>query len=119
FKIDSASMPEELSQKIHEEYESRFDSNYIDKENYEIIFKEKEALRKALTVFYPEVSKVHLVDYKVRVLTAENGTAAKVRVLLESTNGERVWTTVGVSTDIIQASWLALIDSIEYILNGL
>jgi 2-isopropylmalate synthase len=77
------------------------------------------ALRKALTVFYPEVSKVHLVDYKVRVLTAENGTAAKVRVLLESTNGERVWTTVGVSTDIIQASWLALVDSIEYILNGL
>lgn len=77
------------------------------------------ALRKALTVFYPEVSKIHLVDYKVRVLTAENGSAAKVRVLLESTNGERVWTTVGVSTDIIQASWLALIDSIEYILNGL
>lgn len=75
------------------------------------------ALRKALTVFYPEVNQVHLIDYKVRVLTAEQATAAKVRVLMESTNGEEVWTTVGVSTDIIQASWLALVDSIEYILK--
>lgn len=75
------------------------------------------ALRKALTVFFPEVSRVHLTDYKVRVLTAEKATAAKVRVLMESTNGEEVWTTVGVSTDIIEASWLALVDSIEYILK--
>lgn len=77
------------------------------------------ALRKALAVFYPELSRIQLIDYKVRVLTAEKGSAAKVRVLMESTNGERSWTTVGVSTDIIQASWLALVDSIEYILNGL
>lgn len=75
-----------------------------------------QALRKALSVFYPELNKVHLTDYKVRVLTADKATAAKVRVLIESTNGEDVWTTVGVSTDIIEASWTALVDSIEYIL---
>ncbi len=76
------------------------------------------ALRKALAVFYPEISKVHLIDYKVRVLTGEQAaTAAKVRVLMDSTNGEEVWTTVGVSTDIIEASWLALVDSIEYALQ--
>lgn len=74
------------------------------------------ALRKALAVFYPELNRVHLTDYKVRVLTAEDATAAKVRVLIESSDGEQVWTTVGVSTDIIQASWIALVDSIEYIL---
>ena len=75
------------------------------------------ALRKALIVFFPEVGKVHLTDYKVRVLTAEQASAAKVRVLIESTDGETTWTTVGVSSDIIQASWLALVDSIEYILK--
>ncbi|MDD4316607.1 MAG: citramalate synthase, partial [Clostridia bacterium] len=75
------------------------------------------ALRKALSVFYPELNKVHLTDYKVRVLAAEKATAAKVRVLIDSTNGEDIWTTVGVSTDIIEASWTALVDSIEYILN--
>lgn len=75
------------------------------------------ALRKALNVFYPELSKIHLTDYKVRVLTAEQASAAKVRVLIESTDGAVTWTTVGVSTDIIAASWQALVDSIEYILN--
>lgn len=75
-----------------------------------------QALRKALSVFYPELKKVHLTDYKVRVLTGDKATAAKVRVLIESTNGEDLWTTVGVSTDIIEASWIALVDSIEYIL---
>lgn len=74
------------------------------------------ALRKALCVFYPELKKVHLTDYKVRVLSGQDATAAKVRVLIESTDGKDVWTTVGVSTDIIQASWKALVDSIEYIL---
>lgn len=74
------------------------------------------ALRKALSVFYPELDKVHLTDYKVRVLAGDDATAAKVRVLIDSTNGEEVWTTVGVSTDIIEASWKALVDSIEYIL---
>jgi 2-isopropylmalate synthase len=65
-------------------------------------------------VFYPELSRVHLTDFKVRVIDSNKATAAKVRVLIESTDGESVWTTVGVSTDIIEASWIALVDSIEY-----
>ena len=73
------------------------------------------ALRKALSVFYPELAKVRLMDYKVRVLTGKAATASRVRVLIESSDGELDWTTVGVSTDIIAASWEALVDSIEYI----
>jgi len=72
------------------------------------------ALRKALDRFYPELSNVHLTDYKVRVINGRDATAAKVRVLLQSTDGDSVWSTVGVSTDIIEASWIALVDSIEY-----
>ncbi len=72
------------------------------------------ALRKALEVFYPSLAHVHLTDYKVRVMEPEEATAAKVRVLIESTDGEDVWSTVGVSTDIIDASWKALVDSIEW-----
>lgn len=73
-----------------------------------------KALRKALEVFYPELSHVYLTDFKVRVIDSEMATAAKVRVLIESTDEESSWTTVGVSTDIIEASWIALVDSIEY-----
>ncbi len=73
-----------------------------------------KALRKALEVFYPELRQVHLTDYKVRVLETKSATAAKVRVLIESTDGEDIWTTVGVSSDIIEASWIALVDSIEH-----
>ena len=72
------------------------------------------ALRKALEVFYPELKEMKLSDYKVRVLNPQDATAAKVRVLIESTDGRDIWTTVGVSTDIIEASCLALVDSIEY-----
>lgn len=72
------------------------------------------ALRKALYVFYPELQDVRLTDYKVRVLDSGEATASRVRVLIESTDGAMQWTTVGVSTDIIQASWQALVDSIEY-----
>lgn len=72
------------------------------------------ALRKALGVFYPELSEMKLTDFKVRVLNPQEATAAKVRVLIESTDGRDIWTTVGVSTDIIEASCLALVDSIEY-----
>ena len=72
------------------------------------------ALRKVLDRFYPELSTAHLTDYKVRVINGRDATAAKVRVLLQSTDGDSVWTTVGVSTDIIEASWIALVDSIEY-----
>ena len=73
-----------------------------------------KALRKALEVFYPELKEVHLTDYKVRVLDTKLATASKVRVLIESTDGIEYWSTVGVSTDIIEASWIALVDSIEY-----
>ncbi len=72
------------------------------------------ALRKALEVFYPELAQIRLMDYKVRVLDTKTATAAKVRVLIDTTDGIDSWTTVGVSTDIIEASWIALVDSIEY-----
>ena len=72
------------------------------------------ALRRALEKFYPVVSKIRLVDYKVRVLDEKSATAAKVRVIIESTDGEINWTTIGVSCDVIEASWIALSDSIEY-----
>jgi 2-isopropylmalate synthase len=74
------------------------------------------ALRKAVGNAYPELRKVHLTDFKVRVINARAGTAAKVRVLIESADGEKTWTTVGVSEDIIEASWQALVDSVEYFL---
>lgn len=73
-----------------------------------------KALRKALEVFYPQLSDVRLVDFKVRVLDSESATNAKVRVLIESTDGKESWSTVGVSRDLIKASWIALVDSIEY-----
>ena len=73
-----------------------------------------KALRKALEVFYPQLKDVRLVDYKVRVLDSESATEAKVRVLIESTDGVENWSTVGVSRDVVQASWIALVDSIEY-----
>ncbi|MFO7534920.1 MAG: citramalate synthase [Kiritimatiellia bacterium] len=72
------------------------------------------SLRKALERFYPKLAEVRLTDYKVRVLDGTAATASKVRVLIESTDGGEAWTTVGVSTDIIEASWFALVDSIEY-----
>lgn len=72
------------------------------------------ALRKALDKFYPELKEVKLHDYKVRVLTAGKGTSARVRVLIESGDEKNRWGTVGVSENIIEASWQALVDSIEY-----
>ncbi len=72
------------------------------------------ALRKALTRFYPVLEEMELTDYKVRVLSGEYGTEAKVRVLVESTDGKCQWRTVGVSINIIEASWQALIDSVNY-----
>lgn len=72
------------------------------------------SLRKALEVFYPEIGEIRLTDYKVRVLDSESATAAKVRVLIESTDGHEYWTTVGVAVDIMQASTRALMDSIEF-----
>jgi 2-isopropylmalate synthase len=72
------------------------------------------ALRKALCVFYPALLGVYLVDFKVRVLESGSATGSRVRVLIESTDGHNRWTTVGASTDIIEASFLALVDSLEY-----
>jgi 2-isopropylmalate synthase len=72
------------------------------------------ALRKALIQFYPHLAKVRLVDYKVRILDERQGTSSRVRVLIESSDGEHEWRTVGSSTNIIEASWLALSDSLEY-----
>ena len=72
------------------------------------------ALRKALIRFYPRLKEVHLLDYKVRVLDGHDGTMSKVRVLIESSDGNEIWTTVGVSPDIIEASLAALSDSINY-----
>lgn len=71
------------------------------------------ALKKAMKVFYPELTHVRLTDFKVRVINAE-ATASKVRTLIESTDGRQIWNTVGVSTDILEASWQALVDSLEY-----
>lgn len=73
------------------------------------------ALRQALQEFYPEIARVSLSDYKVRVLNAR-ATASLVRVLITSSDGKNTWTTVGVSEDVIQASWIALTDSIDYAL---
>ena len=72
------------------------------------------ALRKALFQFYPSLSVVRLVDYKVRVVDQNNSTGAIVRVLIESTDGESTWSTIGASENVIEASWLALSDSLEY-----
>ncbi len=72
------------------------------------------ALRRALKHFYPELQEVRLTDYKVRVIDGNAATAAKVRVLITSSDGKQSWTTVGVSEDIIDASRSALVDSIEY-----
>jgi 2-isopropylmalate synthase len=77
------------------------------------------AVRKALLPLYPQLADVHLTDYKVRILDGEAGTAAQTRVLIDSSDGQRSWSTVGSSTNIIEASWQALADSLEYaLLNG-
>lgn len=77
-----------------------------------------QALRKGLLEFYPQLEKVKLMDYKVRILEESSATASKVRVLIESSDGEQEWHTVGSSTNIIEASWLALADSLEYWLTS-
>ena len=77
------------------------------------------AARKALVEFFPCIGDVKLMDYKVRILDSKDATGARVRVLIESTDGTRYWTTVGSSTDIIEASWLALADALEYALGTL
>ncbi len=75
------------------------------------------ALRKALSKFYPRIKEMRLVDFKVRVLEGSAGTAARVRVLIESRDGKDIWNTIGVSENIIEASWQALVDSIYFKLS--
>lgn len=72
------------------------------------------AMRKALTSVYPSIANFQLVDYKVRILDGYNGSAATTRVLIDTHNGEKIWSTVGAGENIIQASWQALSDSLEY-----
>lgn len=72
------------------------------------------ALRKALQPHYPRLAEMQLLDYKVRVINSAEGTAARVRVVIESRDHDQLWSTVGVSENIIEASWLALVDSVEY-----
>ncbi len=72
------------------------------------------AVRRALLRFYPALEQMHLVDYKVRVINSAEGTAARVRVVIESRDEHDTWSTVGVSENVIEASWLALVDSVEY-----
>lgn len=76
------------------------------------------ALRKALVQYFPTLKQMHLADYKVRVLDDKDATAAKVRVLIESKNSENSWNTVGVSSNVLEASWEALVDSMRYALLG-
>ena len=75
-----------------------------------------QSVRKGLREAYPTIDRMRLVDYKVRILDTGAGTEANVRVLIESSDGERIWNTVGSSTDVIEASWLALTDALEYYL---
>jgi 2-isopropylmalate synthase len=72
------------------------------------------ALRKALGNFFPDLDSMQLVDFKVRVVDGRDGTAAKVRVFIESRDQDQIWSTIGVSEDIIEASWQALADSFQF-----
>lgn len=75
------------------------------------------ALRKALTKFYPRIGEMGLVDFKVRVIDGSGGTASKVRVQIESRDRKEIWSTIGVSENVIEASWQALVDSVQYKLS--
>jgi 2-isopropylmalate synthase len=75
------------------------------------------SLRRALTTHFPEIADLHLIDYKVRIVDSAAGTAARTRVLIESSDGHNEWGTVGVSDNVIDASWQALLDSYEYFLR--
>ncbi|NBV87335.1 MAG: citramalate synthase, partial [Verrucomicrobia bacterium] len=77
------------------------------------------ALRKALQPFYPQLDAIQLADYKVRIINGQAGTAARTRVLVTSTDGHATWGTVGVSDNIIEASWLALVEGLEYPISRL
>jgi 2-isopropylmalate synthase len=90
---------------------------YIVAEGHGVVNALDVALRKALLPFYPELADVSLVDYKVRILDGHDATASKTRVLIVSTDGEKNWGTVGVSENIIEASWIALVDGLDLFLQ--
>jgi 2-isopropylmalate synthase len=73
-----------------------------------------EALRSVLRARYPAIDRIHLTDYRVRVLEGATATKAVVRVLIDSTDGDRSWSTIGVSENVIEASWRALVDSLVF-----
>jgi len=75
------------------------------------------ALRKALTKFFPQIEEMGLVDFKVRVIDGSHATAAKVRVQIDSRDSREIWSTIGVSANIIEASWQALVESVQYKLS--
>jgi 2-isopropylmalate synthase len=75
------------------------------------------ALRKALNKFFPQIDEMGLVDFKVRVIEGSDGTGAKVRVQIESRDARESWSTIGVSANVIEASWQALVDSVQYKLS--
>ncbi len=76
-----------------------------------------KALRYALLPYYPQIAQMRLTDYKVRIIDSRRATAAKPRVFIESSAGDDSWATVGVSTDVIEASWIALRDSVDFFLS--
>ncbi len=76
------------------------------------------ALRKVLAPLYPELKTIRLTDYKVRVLDAKGGTASKVRVLIDSSDGKKTWSTVGISSNIVEASWHAMVDGLKYAIDS-
>jgi len=85
--------------------------NYFELDAYRVLI--AKALKKALVEFYPNLKEVQLLDYKVRIVNESAGTSARVRVLIECTDGRKKWSTVGVSDNIIEASWIALTDSLN------
>nr|MBA3390012.1 citramalate synthase [Rubrobacter sp.] len=76
------------------------------------------ALREAIEPHYPELKTIHLANYKVRILDEHRATAATTRVLIDSSDGKKMWGAVGVSENIIEASWQALVDGLEYGVSG-
>ncbi|MFC7336674.1 citramalate synthase [Haloferula chungangensis] len=93
------------------------ESHYTVAEGNGVVNALDKALRKALLPFYPEIEDVSLSDYKVRIIDGHDATAAKTRVLVVSTDGEKSWGTIGVSENIIEASWIAIVDSIDLFLQ--
>ncbi len=92
-------------------------SEYIVAEGNGVVNALDSALRKSLVNFYPEIDQVTLVDYKVRILDGHDATASKTRVLIVCSDGETNWGTVGVSENIIEASWIALVDGLDLFLQ--